>query len=81
MSTKEEFNQTLREIATLVMTVFAWGIILIIALAVIVNVYTTSFNLIFVVKDGMILVMLVGVFLALERIYKLVYALPDEDQE
>lgn len=81
MSTKEEFNQTLREIATLVIALIAWGLILVAAVFVINNIWITPSYLVYMVKDGMILVMLVGVFLALDRIYKLVYALPDNDQE
>ena len=81
MSTKEEFNQTLREIATLVIAAFAWGIILIIAIAVMVNIWIPATYLSYILKDVLVVTMLVGVYLALSRIYGLVYALPDNDQE
>ena len=78
---KEEFNQTLREIAILVMTVFAWGIILVIATAVVVNIITPPSYLVYVIRDGLVLVNMVGVFFALSRLYKLVYALPDDEEQ
>jgi len=81
MSSKEEFNQTLREIATLVITVFGWGMILIIAIAVTVNIWVPTSFYVSIVKDALVVAMLFGVFLALDRIYKLVFALPDDDQE
>ena len=81
MSTKEEFNQTLRKIAILVIALIAWGLTLVIAVYAINNIWPTASYLVYWIKDGMIVVMLVGVFLSLDRIYKLVYALPDEEQE
>lgn len=81
MSTKEEFNQTLREIAILVIALIAWGIILMVAVFAINNIWPTPSYLVYIIKDGMMVAMLVGTFLALSRIYKLVYALPDDDQE
>ena len=81
MSTKEEFNQTLRKIAILVIALIAWGLTLVIAVYAINNIWPTASYLVYIIKDGMIVVMLVGVFLSLDRIYKLVYALPDDDQE
>ena len=74
---QEEFTEKYREIAILVIAVIAWGFIVL--SVVIVTDYIGPLFSAFFVKDTMVVLMFIGALLGIDRIYKLAFALPDQE--